>query len=184
MTAQVPQLFKDAMSAQGIKNLRQLTLKMNQAPSAVHRIFDGTNAHTALRTYKRIAEICGWSLDEFFNLAHANKPEHVSFILRGRLKALNISTTGFTRYLTGGTANGGSALRYLSGEISYDRLDLYWSLKTALGITADTMYESLIISEDLTATYPGGIISTSKAISVQGALNKYSVYHHASRIAS
>lgn len=133
-----------------VKNLRQLALKMQFEPTTVHRIFSGKNQHTTLKTYKRIAEICGWNLEEFFRIACSNKPEHTAFILRGRLKERDISVRSFCAYLSDGTTGGTGHFLYLDGSHKYERLSLYHQLKTALGITADTMYEALLTTKPLT----------------------------------
>lgn len=162
---EVPQEIRDLMAAQNppIKNLRQLALRMEHAPSAVHRIFSGKNSHGTLQTYKRISEICDWSLEQFFSIAYGNDPESIGAFIRARLSKLNISTTVFRRHVSEGTGDSGGPVRYIDGSHKYERLNLYWRLKSSLGITADTMYELLLIREPLTALSQGGKLYSSKA---------------------
>lgn len=151
MATEIPQAIKEAMLAAQppIKTIGQLVTRMQHPSAGVYRIFSGKNQHTTLKTYKRISEICGWTLDQFFAISHGNSPESISQFLRGRLEHLGISIYAFCAYLSGDTKGSGGWFEYLNGNHKYERLTLYYSLKTALGITADTMYEALIISEDL-----------------------------------
>lgn len=150
MTTYIPEQIREAMSRQGIKNLRQLALRMDYHPAPVHRLFSGKNGHTTLKTYKRISEVCEWSLEQFFSIAHGNDPEAVSNYLRSRLERLGISIRAFCRHISTTTTHGGGYCEYLNGQHLYERLNVYYQAKSALGITADALYESLIISGGLT----------------------------------
>lgn len=152
------------MALKKIKNLRQLALAMpgfEKSPGTVHRIFSGKNSHTTLRTYKRIATIFDWTLEEFFEMATNNQPDAVSFILRAKMKSADISVREFIRYVSDSTTYGGGNLDLLEGKHKFERLSLYRSLSSALGITADTMYESLIMSESLTKRTESEKLSSS-----------------------
>jgi hypothetical protein len=172
MATEIPLRIRQAMQAKGYKNLRQLSLAMGHPVGSTHRVFAGQNNHTTLRTYKRIADLLGWSLEQFFGIAEGNQPENIGQFLRGRLKFLGISSHQFRAYLGGSTKGGGNWEEYLSGGHKYERLRLYSSMRTALGFTADQLHESLIIFGSLTQAR-----GSEKLLSSSGTdlVNTYSV---------
>jgi hypothetical protein len=179
MATQIPDRIREAMAEMSppIKTLGQLVARMGHPSASVYRVFAGQNNHTTLRTYKRIAEICGWTLEQFFVIAQGNQPENIAQFLRGRLKTAEISVSDFCAYLYYGTKGGGGGFEYLDGSHRYERLSLYSSMRTALGITADELCESLIISDRLTKPLESGKLHTSKRLD---EVNTYSTHRRAS----
>lgn len=152
MTVVIPEQIQEAMKLKGIKNLRQLAIRSGyeKAPMTVHNIFSGRNKHTSLVAMKMVADVLEWTLADFFKVAASNDPEHIGWIIRGRLKKLGLSTYDFAKKLSGTTTSNGGWHDYIAGNIKYDRLDIYNNITTALGITPDAFYESLFNENRLT----------------------------------
>lgn len=159
----IPETIQSQMKLKGIKTLRSLAIQSGLDPMTVHRMFSGKNQHKALVTYKRIADTLQWSLETFFQVSECNQPEAIGLTIRARLKQLEIPTTQFASVVD--TAGGSNGFKYLRGDIGFDRLRIYASVRTALGITCDALYESFVMSGCLTATGTTAILSPSVGLS-------------------
>ena len=164
MAVVIPETVRQAMDAKKIKNLRQLAIACGygHSPLSIHRMFSGKCQHRSFTAYKRVASALQWTLEQFFFIAAANEPQAVGAFIRARLKQIKKSTYEFTKELSGTTTSNGGWHDYISGNIKYDRLRIYSSIGTTLGITLDTLYESLLIENRLT-----GQVETYKFESVE-----------------
>lgn len=151
MAVVIPKTVRQAMDAKKIKNLRQLAIACGygHSPLSIHRMFSGKCKHRSLDAYKRVASALQWTLSQFFVIASSSDSAAVGAFIRARLKQLKLSTYDFGRIISGSEEHGGWH-DYISGNIKYDRLRIYSSISTTLGITPDALYESLLIENRLT----------------------------------
>lgn len=141
---EVPEAFRPAFRAAKIGSKRQLALVASLPVATVHAFFSDSYTHKSLAVSKAIADGCGWTLQEYFDLAKILTPIALGSAVRARLNEQGTNTFAYGKKVSRPKtiqkhAIGGSTLAHLRN---------YYAIGSALGLNLDAFYE-ILLSEGL-----------------------------------
>lgn len=128
------------MKAQGVRSIEALADEAGLVPLTVRRILDGTSGHRALITYKRQADILGWTLGQYFLKAQALDPDEFGMVISSRIKSKGYTRSSFGKKVS----TEDNAYLYASGSVKFKSLVTYAAICRVLSITPEELYESLL----------------------------------------
>lgn len=133
----VPARFQAVFRNAGITSKRQLALRASVPVPTVYMLFSNEFQHQALKTAKIIASGCGWTLQQYSDLANILTPKALGSAIDARLKEEGTNPHRFGKIFS----QNGNIRHYTSGRSTLGHLRKYHAICSALGITLDQFYE-------------------------------------------